>query len=142
MFSAVPNLYHYIAGWVVHLYGPEWRSSIEDMVNQAAEHGAPATLPIDITESGVTTDNGACLTGNYGWNPCMTYSEAAETLRRYTREIRQMLGSRLGQFMLYQVRDQEDVGASNNMFMYFGLLQHEDQPKGAFTTAAEEFLAE
>jgi hypothetical protein len=53
-----------------------------------------------------------------------------------------MLGSRLGQFMLYQVRDQENAGASNNMFMYFGLLQHELQPKGAYTVAAQEFLAE
>jgi hypothetical protein len=142
MFSAVPNLYDYIAGWVVHLYGPEWRSNVEDMIKQAAEHGAPATLPIDVTEWGISTDNTDCVTENYGWSPCMTYQEAAETLRRNTREIRQMLGSRLGQFMLYQVRDQEEPGESHNPFAYFGLLQHELAPKGAYTTAAEEFLAE
>jgi hypothetical protein len=141
MFSAVPNLGSYIAGWISHAYGPGWRSEIEDVINYAAAHGAPSTLPIDITEWGLATDNGNCLTDNYGWNNCMSYQEAAETLRQNVREMREMLGSRMGLFMLYQVRDQEPSGATNNREDYFGLLQHELQPKGAYTTAAKEFLA-
>ena len=55
--------------------------------------------------------------------------------------MRQLLGSRLGLFLLYQVRDQAPSGTSTNREAYFGLLQHELQPKGEYTTAAEEVLA-
>jgi hypothetical protein len=52
-----------------------------------------------------------------------------------------MLGSRLDMFMLYQVRDQEATGAGNQRESYFGALQHELQPKGAYTTAVESLLS-
>jgi hypothetical protein len=141
MFSAVPNLGSYVAGWVSHPYGSEWRSKIEDILAQTAAHGASATIPIDITEWGLSSDNGSCLNENFGWNPCMTYQGAAETLRRTVAEIQQLLGGRLGLFLFYQVRDQQPTGATHDMEDYFGLLQHELQPKGAYTAAAEELLA-
>ena len=141
MFAAVPNLGSYIAGWVTHPYGTGWRSKLETVIKQAAAHGAPSTLPIDITEWGISTDNGRCLSENYGLNPCMSYQEAAETLRKNVAEIRQYLGSRQGLFLIYQVRDQSEPGTSTNREAYFGLLQHELKPKGAFTTAAQELLA-
>ncbi len=141
MFAAVPNLGSYIAGWVTHPYGTGWRSKLETVVKQSAAHGAPASLPVDITEWGISSDNGLCLTENYGLNPCMTYQEAAETLRKEVAEIRAYLGSRQGLFLLYQVRDQSEPGQTNNREAYFGLLQHELKPKGAYTTAAEELLA-
>ena len=141
MFSAVPNLGSYIAGWISHPYGTGWKSKIEDIISQAAAHGAPSTLPIDITEWGIATDNGRCLTNNYGLNPCMTYQEAGETMRRTVAEIRGLLGARQGLFLIYQGRDQAATGTSTNREMYFGLVQHELQAKGAYTTAAEEVLA-
>jgi len=141
MFSAVPNLGSYIAGWVSHPYGSGWRNKIEGIIRQAAAHGAPSNLPIDVTEWGIANDNGHCLTSNYGLNPCMSYQEAAEVLRRNVAEIRQLIGSRQGLFLLYQVRDQASTGTSNNRESFFGLLQQELQPKGAFTAAAQEILA-
>jgi hypothetical protein len=141
MFAAVPKLGSYLAGWVSHPYGSGWRGKIEGIISQAATHGAPATLPIDVTEWGISTDNGSCLSENYHLNPCMTYQEAGETLRRNVGEIRQLLGSRAGLFMLYQVRDQQLPNATHNREDYFGLLQHELQPKGAYTVAAQELLA-
>jgi hypothetical protein len=141
MFSAVPNLGSYITGWISHPYGTGWKTKIEDIIKQAAAHGAPATLPIDVTEWGIATDNGRCLVNNYGLNPCMTYQEAAETMRRTVAEIRALLGSREGLFLIYQGRDQGITGTSNDREMYFGLVQHALQPKGAYTTAAEEVLA-
>jgi hypothetical protein len=141
MFSAVPNLGSYVAGWVSHPYGSGWRNKIEGIMKQTAAHGASANIPIDITEWGIANDNGHCLSSNYGLNPCMSYQEAAEVMKRNVAEIRQLLGSRQGLFMLYQVRDQALTGTSTNRESYFGLLQHELQPKGAFTTAAEELLA-
>jgi hypothetical protein len=141
MFKAVPNLGQYVAGWTIHPYGPGWRPRLEALIRETAAQGAPSNIPIDITEWGLATDNGKCLTENYGWNPCMTYSEAAEVLTRTVSEMRQVLGSRMGLFMLYQVRDKQPTGASNNREEYFGALQHELQPKGEYTTAAQALMA-
>jgi hypothetical protein len=141
IYNAVPNFSHYVAGWVSHPYGTGWRKTLEEVISQTASHGAPSTIPIDVTEWGLASDNGHCLTENYGWNPCMSYKEAAEVLRKTFTEMRQMLGSRLGMFILYQIRDQAASGTSTNREDYFGLLQHELQPKGEYTTAAEEVLA-
>ena len=140
MFKAVPNLGGLVAGWTIHPYGPEWRGRLETLIQQTAAQGAPSTIPIDITEWGLSSDEGHCLTENYGWNACMSYQEAGEALTETVSEMRQMLGSRLDMFMLYQVRDQEATGASNQRESYFGALQHELQPKGAYTTAVESLL--
>ncbi len=141
VYAAVPNFSDYVAGWVSHPYGSEWHTKLQDILNETAAHGAPSTIPIDITEWGVTTDNGRCLTENYGLNKCMTYGEAAATLHTTFNEMRQTLGSRFGMFMLYQVRDQQVTGTSTEPEAYFGALQHQGQAKGAFTTQVQELLA-
>jgi hypothetical protein len=141
MFQAVPNLGSYVSGWVTHPYGTTARSKVLGVLQQTAAHGAPSNIPIDITEWGLSTDNGVCVYENYGLNPCMTYAEAAEALRKGLTELKSLIGSRLRLFLLYQVRDQQPAGASNDREAYFGLLQMEDQPKGAFTTAVQELLA-
>jgi hypothetical protein len=140
MYAGVPNLSNYVAGWTIHPYH-HWRSRLEDLVEQTAAHGAPTTIPIDITEWGLPTDNGNCLGENEGYNSCMPYKEAAGILRSTVNEMRQMLGSRLGMFILYQVRDQQVSGASTDDELYYGALQHELQPKGEYTTAIQELLA-
>ncbi len=141
MFQAVPNLGNYVSGWVTHPYGTYGKTKLLGVLAQTAAHGAPSNIPIDITEWGLSTDNGVCVAENYGYNPCMTYAEAAEQLKRSVAEIKTIAGSRLRMFMLYQVRDQQVAGASNEREAFFGLLQHEDQSKGAYTTAAQELLA-
>jgi hypothetical protein len=141
MFSVVPKLGNYIAGWVSHPYGTGWHTKIEDIIKQAAAHGASASLPIDITEWGLASDNGPCLSENYGWNPCMTYQQAGETLRKNVAEIRSYLGSRQGLFLMYQVRDQQEPNFNTDRESYFGILGHLLAPKGLYTTAAEEVLA-
>jgi len=141
MFQAVPNLGSYVSGWVTHPYGTYGKTKLLGVLSQTAAHGAPSNIPIDITEWGLSTDNGVCVYENYGYNPCMSYAEAAEQLKKSVAEIKSIAGSRLGLFMLYQVRDQQAAGASNDREAYFGLLQHEDQSKGPYTTAAQELLA-
>jgi hypothetical protein len=141
MFEAVPNLGALVAGWTIHPYGPSWHERLVNLVNQTAAQGAPSTIPIDITEWGLSTDNGRCLSSNFGWNKCMTYQEAGDLLTRTVSEMRQLLGSRMGLFTLYQVRDQKLTGSSSEMEGYFGALQHELQPKGAFTQAVEALMA-
>ena len=141
MFQAVPNLGNYVSGWVTHPYGTYGRTKLLGVIQQTAAHGAPSNIPIDVTEWGLSTDNGDCVYENYGYNPCMTYNEAAEQLKKSVAEIKSLAGNRLQLFLLYQVRDQEAAGASDEREAYFGLLQHEDQSKGAYTTAAQELLA-
>jgi len=141
MFEAVPNLGSYVAGWVSHPYGPTWKSKFEGIIKQSAEHGASSSIPIDVTEWGVASDNGRNLGENYGYSPTMSYQQAAETLKSAVSEMRAYLGSRVGLFTIYQVRDQKATGASSEREAYFGALQHENQSKGAYTTAVQELLA-
>jgi hypothetical protein len=141
MFKAVPDFASLVAGWTVHPYGPQWREKVEEVVSQTTAAGAPSSIPIDITEWGISSDDGACLSGNYGWNPCMNYQEAGEALSRSIAEMREVLHGRLGLFLLYKIRDQKAAGASTYREEYFGALQSELQPKGAFTTAVEQMLA-
>jgi hypothetical protein len=141
MFKAVPNLGSLVAGWTMHPYGLLWHPRLEALLQETAAEGAPSSIPIDITEWGVSSDNGRCLSENYGYNPCMTYQEAGETLRTVTAGMRKLLGERLGLFLFYQVRDRQPSGASSEREGYFGVLQHELQGKGLYTTAAQEVLA-
>ncbi len=71
----------------------------------------------------------------------MSYQEAAEVLNRSVSEMRQTLSGRLGLFLLYDVRDQQAAGATNNREAYFGALQHETGTKGAFTEAVKALLS-
>ncbi len=141
MFKAVPDLGTLVAGWTIHPYGTGWRPRLENLIAETAAQGAPSNIPIDITEWGLSSDNGQCLSENYGWNACMTYQEAAEALSKTVSEMRGLLGDRLGMFMLYQIRDQQTPGSTTNREAYFGALQHELQPKGAYTSAVESLLA-
>ena len=141
LYAAVPNFAKYVAGWTIHPYGPEWRTSVNDLIKQTTAYGAPSTIPIYMTEWGLSSDNGACLTSNFNWNPCMTYKEAANVLRTAVAEMGQAFGKRIGALMIYQVRDQQLIGSTNNVEAYFGALQHELQPKGEYTTAVQELFS-
>jgi hypothetical protein len=142
MYTAVPDLTNYVAGWTIHPYGGEQynRERLDALITQTAAHGASA-IPVDITEWGVSTDNGDCVNFNEGFNLCMSYEEAAQVLKSTVTWIRKLLGNRLGDFFLYQVRDQRSAGSSSNCQYFYGVLQHELQPKGAYTTAAQALLS-
>jgi hypothetical protein len=142
MYKAVPNLTSYVSGWTIHPYGGEQynRERLDALIAQTAAHGASA-IPVDITEWGVSTDNGDCVNFNEGFNLCMSYEEAAQVLKSTVSWIRKLLGNRLGDFFLYQVRDQRSAGSSSNCQYFYGVLQHELQPKGAYTTAAQALLS-
>jgi hypothetical protein len=141
MFAAVPNLGQMVAGWTVHPYGPGWEAKINRLISQTSAAGAPSSIPIYITEWGLATDNGRCLSDNYGFNPCMTYQEAATTLQSNLAAMRAKYGSRLASFYLYEARDEAATGTSTERESYFGALQIDEASKGAYTSTVQSLLA-
>lgn len=140
MFRAVPDLGQRVSGWTVHPYGRDWRTPIDNLISDTQAEGSPS-LPIYVTEWGLSTDNGRCLSDNFGWNPCMTYEEAANTLASTVSAMRAQYGSRLRAFYLFQARDQQPSGASTNRESYFGALQSSRATKGAYTAEVQSLLA-
>jgi hypothetical protein len=140
MFEAVPDLAHRIAGWTAHPYGPNWQPLLDRLVSQTAARGAPASIPIFITEVGIASDNGSCLGDNFGWNPCMTYREAATALKATIVGIRARYGKRVKAILIYQAFDQRPPGADNSREHYLGALTAEGAVKGDYTAAISSLL--
>ncbi len=141
MFAAVPDLASRVAGWTVHPYGANWQGRLDQTVSTTAAHGAPSTIPIYVTEWGLASDNGNCLSDNYGWNRCMSYAEAATTLTTTLTAMRARYGSRLAALYLYHVRDQKPSGASTDREAYFGAVQSNGAAKGLYTTTVQALIA-
>jgi hypothetical protein len=141
MFDAVPGLAGHVDGWTVHPYGPDWKERIDRLVAQTRARGAPSDVPIWITEWGLSSDDGRCLSDNYGWDECMSYGEAAAVLRATVARMRARYGDRLRAMLLYQGHDQRPSGASTEREHYFGALQADGSPKGAYTDAVRSLLA-
>ncbi len=142
MFAAVPDLASRIAGWTAHPYGPRsaWQPMLDQLVQQTQARGAPATIPIFITELGIATDNGSCLTDNDGWPLCMTYAEAARALKSTIAAIRARYGERIRAIFIYQAFDQRLPGVDNDREHYFGVLTANGAPKGAYTQTIRSLL--
>lgn len=141
MFKAVPNLGQYVAGWTVHPYGPNWQTKMDEVVSQTQAAGASSSIPLYVTEWGLSTDNGRCLDNNYGWNTCMTYSEAAQTLGSTVTAMRTRYGTRLAAVYLYETLDEAATGTSVDREDYFGALQINGATKGSYTTEIQSLFS-
>jgi hypothetical protein len=137
MFGAVPKLGELVAGWTVHPYGPreKWQPKVRRLIAQTAAMGAPATVPIDVTEYGISSSGGGALTDNYGWPANLTYTEAAEALQVTVAAMRTEaeIAERLRLFMVYSAHDLRRPGVTNDREAYFGVLRHDLTTKGAYT---------
>jgi hypothetical protein len=140
MFRAVPDLGSRAAGWTIHPYGPNWKTRIDSTITSTKAAGSP-DLPIWVTEWGLSTDNGRCLSDNYGYDKCMTYAAAASALHAALSGMQSTYGNRLGAFFLYQTHDQTLTGRQTGREYYFGALQQRGQAKGAYTTEVRADLA-
>ncbi|HWH93407.1 MAG TPA: hypothetical protein VNT03_06060 [Baekduia sp.] len=143
IYKAVPDFSSYVAGWVMHPYGPasRWQPTMDNALAQVAAHGAPSTIPIYVTEYGIASDNGRCLDDNYGWDKCMTYDQAGVALRDTVAAMRARYGSRLAAMYLYQAHDQKSPGASVSRESYFGGLALDGTAKGTYTSAMKTLLS-
>jgi hypothetical protein len=145
MFDAVPNLAQLVDGWTVHPYGPRniWEPKLNRLIAQTAANGAPGTIPIDITEWGLSSNNGVALTDNYGWPVNQTYAQAAAALDSTVSEMRAdpEIGPRLRLFMLYTSYDANASLGPNNRERFFGALTDTLADKGAYSAEARELFA-
>lgn len=134
MFSAVPDLNKRIAGWTAHPYGPptSYMANMQRVVANTAKHG-DTTLPIFITEYGISSDNGRCLSDNMGWPKCLTYQQAAADLHGAIADLHRNF-PRLAAMFIYEQRDIKGTGTSNDREGYFGAIQSNGAPKGAYTS--------
>jgi hypothetical protein len=145
MFRAVPNLGSYVDGWTVHPYGPRerWKPKLDRLISFTASNGASSRIPIDVTEYGISSDNGANLSDNYGWSPTTTYGQAAAALRDTVSQMRAdpTIGPRLRLFMIYAAHDLGAPRSSANRERYFGVLQANLADKGAYTAEVRSLFA-
>jgi hypothetical protein len=145
MFAAVPGLAGMVDGWTVHPYGPRsrWKPKLDRLIAQTAARGAPASIPIDVTEYGISSSNGRALTDNYGWPVNQTYGQAASALDTTVREMLAdpAIGPRLRLFMIYAAHDLRPPGSTKDREHSFGALQHNLAEKGAYSGEVREQLA-
>jgi hypothetical protein len=143
MFDAVPNLGRMVDGWAVHPYGPRgtWKAKLDRLIAQTAARGAPATIPIDITEYGISSNNGIALSDNYGWPVNQTFGQAAAALDETVAGMRAdpAIGPRLRLFMLYQAHDL-NASLGLNRERFFGALNAALGDKGAFTVEVRQLF--
>jgi hypothetical protein len=146
MFAAVPNLDELVDGWTVHPYGPRgiWKAKMDRLIAQTAANGAPATIPIDITEYGLSSDDGTGLTDNYGWPANQTYAQAASALSSTVAGMRfdAAIGPRLRLFMIYAAHDLSPSRANTERERYFGVLRNNLAEKGAYSAEVRKLFAE
>jgi hypothetical protein len=145
MFDAVPNLAQLVDGWTVHPYGPRdaWEPKLDRLIAQTAAHGAPGTIPIDITEYGLSTNNGLALTDNYGWPVDLTFGQAASNLDSTVSAMRAdpSIGPRLRLFMLYSAYDLSASLGPNDRERFFGALTADLGDKGGYSAEARELFS-
>lgn len=164
MFSAVPDLTsaNRVAGWTIHPYGlfdctatykpfstcntnngNYGDRRIKRMLQQLSAHGAPDTIPIDITEYGISTNNGAALTDNYGWPVDLTYAQAAADLDMTVNSFINSpdYGSRIRLFLYYGIMDLNFNNPSDNdREHFFGAVNVNFGDKGAYTTEIRKIM--
>jgi hypothetical protein len=133
MFSAVPDLNKRVGGWTAHPYGPKTRYGpiLNQLMKDTAKHG-DTTLPVFITEYGISTDNGRCVNKNYEWPLCMTYAQAAAAMHASIADIHATY-PRVRALMIFVQRDQATSGSSSGYEGYFGAFQKNGAPKGAYS---------
>jgi hypothetical protein len=132
MYSAVPDLNSRVAGWTTHPYGPNYKSKIQNVINGLAKHGA-GSAPLFATEFGISSDNGRCLSDNYGWPKCMTWADAATAMQKSVADMHASFPT-LKELFVFAQRDMKASGSTSDREGYFGALQSMGQSKGAFTT--------
>ena len=144
MFGSEPTLDDHVGGWTVHPYGQRaaWEGKLDRMttyldVNVAADE----SIPFDITEYGITTDDGNVLDETSGWSNNLTYASAATNLTDTYEDLTAEF-PRVRDFMVFSAQDNAAHGATNDGQAYFGSLKSDGSSKGAVTPAVQAIMAD
>jgi hypothetical protein len=131
MFSAVPDLATRVAGWTAHTYGPRssWQPLLDRLLVEMHAHGAPTSIPVYITELGIASDGGPCLSDNF-----------AAALKVTIGAIRARYGERVRAIFIYQATDQRRPRVDEEREHYVGVLTANRTPKGAYTAMVRSLL--
>jgi hypothetical protein len=135
-----------VGGWTVHPYGPSPTSKTGDLVRQTAAEGFSDTIPVYVTEYGITsrecpTGVGATVTGNSdGWPTNLNYAQAATDLHNALGAIRSFLGDRLGAIMIFGAKDGLAACGDSNREGHFGALHSDLSDKGAYSREVRDQL--
>src|SRR5262245_9909813 len=129
MYSAVPELHRYVAGWVVHIFGPGGPDKVGRIISQTAARGA-TTVPIAVTEDGIATDDGRKLKNNYGFPANLTYAQATALMSSRLRDVQTRYGGRISMYLIYQSHDHRPHGATKDKEDYFGAVRQDLGDKG------------
>jgi hypothetical protein len=135
-----------VGGWTVHPYGPSPTAKIGALVSQTAAEGFSDTIPVFVTEYGITsrecpTGVGAQVTGNSdGWPTNLNYQQAATDLRSALSSIRQSLGDRLGDVLVYGAKDGLAACGDSNREGHFGALHSDLSDKDGYSAAVRDEL--
>lgn len=143
IFQAVPGIIPLVSGWTVHPYGNDWSSRMSNWVVTMANKGIPTSMPIDITEVGIATNNlrVAMDDSNYGWGN-LTWAQAGTELTNMRNGMRNSAwGPRIRHFMLYQAKERSDASNPGDKEFYFGGLNDDLSEKGTFSTAFRTTMA-
>jgi hypothetical protein len=112
------------------------------LIWSTAANGAPASIPIDVTEYGISSANGTPLTDNYGWPTNMTFAQAAAALDQTIAAMRldPAVGPRLRDFMIYAAHDLRPYRTTTDREGNFGALQDNLAGKGAYSAEVRDQL--
>jgi hypothetical protein len=138
MYRAVPDLNRRIGGFTEHPYGPGYKRRMGYLLRNLRRHGAGGK-PVFVTEFGIASDNGRCLSDNYGWPRCLSYAQAGSTLRRVVADLHSSF-PQIAELFLFEQRDTSPSGSTRNREAYFGALQSKGQAKGGLTSAVRSLL--
>jgi hypothetical protein len=131
-----PDLIQLMHGPVMHLYGPQWQARLDAARGWLAAKGV--TAPYWVTEWGISSNNGANLTDNFGYPTNMTYAQAGAELTK-VMDAMAAQPTKIHELMIYQHSDYST--GDNNREHYFGILSDSGGPKGDYTTEAKAELA-
>lgn len=134
MYSTFPDMdsHSAVGGWVIHPYGTDYLTRINRLITQTTAQGAPADFPIFVTEFGLSTDDGNCLSDNYGWNACMTYAQAGSTMTSVVDDVRANAPAVKGWYIYHEI-DAVAHGVNTDRESYFGVLKRDGTSKPGYT---------
>jgi len=115
---------------VAHPYGPSYMTRVNRLAGYLATAGS--TKKFYLTEYGISSDNGASLTDNYGWPVNLTYDQAGTDMSGVISTMQS--SGKIAQLLIYHMSDHASHLSTNDREKFFGIVKIDGTDKGTFTT--------